>query len=494
MKKNLLISVASVILCAVLLSGILVSCSQPAGPEETTPSVLDTTVPEEDITTLPSNVDENGYLLDDLPELDYGKKEFTIFTWSNQTMWEWAETDTTTGDIIKDALFTRQAKTEDRLKVKIEIVKQPGEWENRNSFIDAVYNNTSAGINDDSFDLIGQYTPAMGIGAVRGCYTDLSEIKYLDLEKPWWPDDIYTSSAIGGHVYGVAGDISCTLIRNMSCILTNLTLADSLHLPDFYALVKDHAWTAEKFLEFGTGTVTGLNPDGSSCLTTTFPSNVSYDNVFYSGGFRFVESTPEGGLQLSEDLSSTRMADWFDLWHGFWAQPDTGVLGLTATNGFTSGNVLFHFGSIADVQNSLQEIEFKFGILPYPLYDKDQNDYCSICGYWVTMYSVPVTAPDKDMTGAVLECLGSEGYREITPAVYNVSFQYRYLNSIENAEIFDLLHDTLIFEPGRTFGDQINCFAGFRQAAGQSDSWTSYYKGQSAVWKKNINKVVDALS
>ena len=170
-----------VYLCAVLLSGILVSCSQPAGPEETTPSVLDTTVPEEDITTLPSNVDENGYLLDDLPELDYGKKEFTIFTWSNQTMWEWAETDTTTGDIIKDALFTRQAKTEDRLKVKIEIVKQPGEWENRNSFIDAVYNNTSAGINDDSFDLIGQYTPAMGIGAVRGCYTDLSEIKYLDL-------------------------------------------------------------------------------------------------------------------------------------------------------------------------------------------------------------------------------------------------------------------------------------------------------------------------
>ena len=87
MKKNLLISVASVILCAVLLSGILVSCSQPAAPEETTPSALDTTVPGEDITTVPSNVDENGYLLDDLPELDYGKKEFTIFTWSNQTMW-----------------------------------------------------------------------------------------------------------------------------------------------------------------------------------------------------------------------------------------------------------------------------------------------------------------------------------------------------------------------------------------------------------------------
>ncbi len=437
-------------------------------------------------------VDENGYLLDDLPVLNYGSTDFNLFTWSNQTIWEWSQDEVTTGDLIKDAIVKRQIAVEDRMGIKLVVSSQNGDWDHRNSFIDTVYNSTQSG-GTEAFDLIGQYTPAAAIGAMRGCYTNLAEVKYLDLKKPWWPEDIYTSSSINGKVYSVAGDISPTLIRNMVCLLTNLSLAKDLNMPNFYELVENQAWTAETFLTYGTGTVSGLNASGGTAHTTTMPNNVVYDNLFYAGGFRFVERNDEKGLILSEDLKSSKIADWFDLWLDFWNKEDTAVIAINAAGGFTSGEVLFHFGSIADVQNYLQDITFDFGILPYPKFDENQDDYVTICGYWVSLYSIPVNAPDFDKSGAVLECLGSYGYRYVTPVVYNVAFEYRYLNSPENSKIFNLLHDTLVFEPGRTFCDQINCFAGFRQAAGQSESWAKYYQSNSRIWDKNIQAIVKQL-
>jgi len=483
---------AALFLALIMVILAVVSCAQktPETPESTTAAVVsgDTTAAEE--TT--SNVDENGYLLDDLPVLDYGNKDFVIFTWSNQVSWEWSEDDTTTGDVIKDAIIKRQISTEERLKINLVIEKQNGDWEHRNEFAAAVDANVQAGATD-AFDLIGQYTPAAVISAVKGNYEDLSQIPNLDLEKPWWPKDIYTTSSVNGKVYSVAGDISPTLIRNMNCILTNLSLAKDLNMPNFYDLVDNHEWTAEVFLTYGTGTVNGLNADGSACYTTTMPSNVIFDALFYAGDFRFVETGSDGQLMMSEDLTSTKLADWFDLWSGFFKKEDVAILSISAANGFRTGTGLFYLGSISDVQNYLQEIDFDFGILPFPMYDADQEDYRTITGYWVSLYSIPVNANDKAMSGAVLECLGSYGYRYITPAVYEIAFQYRYLNSPENAKVFNLLHDTLVFEPGRTFSDQINCFSAFRQIDGRSASWTIYYKANSKTWSKNLEKVIAAL-
>lgn len=486
------IKTASILLSLLLIAALFAACAEkdPGGTADTTTAAAAPDSTPAPVETDP--VDENGYLLDSLPELNYGNTDFNIFTWSNQTVWEWSEDEVTTGDLIKDAIVKRQIATEERMGIKIVISSQNGDWDHRNSFIDTVSNNVNSG-GTDAFDLIGQYTPAAAIGAMKGCYTNLAEIKYLDLNKPWWPEDIYTSSSINGKIYSVAGDISPTLIRNMVCVLTNLSLANDLNMPNFYELVENRQWTAETFMTYATGTVTGLNADGSPCYTTTLPNNVCYDNVFYGGGFRFVERNTDSGLVLSEDLKSSKMSDWFDLWLGFYNKEDVVILAVNAANGFTSGNVLFHFGSISDVQNYLQDINFDFGILPYPMYDGEQENYCTICGYWVTLYSIPVNAPDFDKSGAVLECLGSYGYRYITPAVYDVAFQYRFLNSPENAKIFNLLHDTLVFEPGRTFSDQINCFAAFRQAAGQSSSWNIYYKSNARVWEKNIEAVVATL-
>ena len=478
-------------LASLLILAVFAACAKSGETQITTaPPTADATTaaPEAEVTT-DGNLDEDGYLKDDLPEKFEYNEQFDILTWNNVQGWEWTTNYETTGDTIKDAIVKRQLSAEERTGVKINITGLAGQWEARNDFITAVVKSLDAS-GDAAYDLVGQYSFAAPIGTLRGAYIDLNTVNYLDLTKPWWPADITASSLINGKCFFATGDITCTLIRTMNCILTNLDLAKDLQMENFYDLVNNKQWTAAKFLSYATGTVTGLNPDGTKAYTTTLTDNVSYDNLFYAGGFHYVD-TIDGEMKMSEDLTSVRLEDWYDLWSRFLkSNDDVGFLGVAGTNGFTSGSVLFHFGSIADVQNYLRDITFKFAILPFPMYDENQEDYCTICGAWVSYYSVPTNAPDVDMSGAVLEALASYGYRQITPAVYIASFQYRFLDSIENAEIFDLLHDTLVFELGRQLGDQLNVFAAFRQAAQDTySSWSSYYASQSSALGRSLKKI-----
>ena len=497
MKK---IRFAALALAMIMLALCFVSCANtPAEGGENSTAANETQASNDPAATTVSDettypVDENGYELDRLPELNYNNDEFVIFTWSNQVMWEWNEDGETSGDKIHDAIYNRQVRTEERLGIKIVIAKQNGDWEHRNSFITAVEANVESG-SQDAFDLVGQYTPAAPIGAMKNLYTNLSDIEYLDWERPWWPQDIQESCHINNNVYFITGDITGTLVRNIHCIIGNLDLANNYSLPNLYDLVDNMEWTFDKFAELSLGTIQGINPDGSACYSVTFPNNVEYDSLFYGAGFRFVEHDADGKLIMSEGLKSDRLETWYQTCQSFLLDnTDVEILAINGANGFTSGNVLFHCGGISDVQNSLQDVNFDFAVLPFPLYDKDQEEYYTITSYWVSMYSIPTNAADPKQSAAVLECLSSYGYRYITPVIYQEAFQYRYLDTLENANMFDLLHNTLVFDPGRLFADQINCFAGFRQAAQTSyTAWSSYYAKNSKVWDKGLSNILNTL-
>lgn len=478
-------------LCALLLAlitivFILTACTEgEKNPGETTAAAGIETEAE----TTANIYDENGYLLDDLPDtLDYGGKDFHIFTWSNQTVWEWDAAEFS-GDVISDAIYTRKLAVEDRLKIKLVITKQAGEWENRNSFIQTVANSVLSGAK--AFDIVGHYTPAAAIGAMQELYLDLNDVDYIDFDKPWWPGDITESSSINGKLYFTTGDITPTLIRSVGTVMANLDLVKAYDLGDVYSLVDNGEWTLDKLQELAMKVGTDIN-GVQSVYGVTIQTNVQYDNLFYSGGFKFVDVNSDGTIKLSDDLGGEKMINWYKKCQSFLVD-NASVELKTINTAFTTGGAVFHFGGMADVQNYLKNLDINFAILPYPKYDTAQENYKTICGYWVSMYSIPIDAPDAAMSGALLEALGSSGYRVITPAFYRDSFQYRFLDTEVNAKMFDLLRNTLVYDTGRTFSDQINIFSAFRKAATSGTEWSSTYAGTKAVWSAAVDKVYSTL-
>ena len=247
--------------------------------------------------------------------------------------------------------------------------------------------------------------------------------------------------------------------------------------------------------EFTGWVIEVINPDGSAAYSVTFPNDVEFDSLFYGAGFRFVDHDDNGNLVMSEELKGDRLETWYQTCHSLlFDNADVELLGANKANGFASGNVLFHGGTIADVQNYLQEVNFDFAVLPYPMYDDNQDNYRTITSYWLSMFSIPANAQDPAMSAAVLECLSSYGYRYLTPTLYQEAFQYRYLDTLENARMFDLLHNTLVFDPGRLFADQLSCFSAFRQAAQTSyTSWASYYATKERQWDAALENIIKTL-
>ena len=92
-----------------------------------------------------------------------------------------------------------------------------------------------------------------------------------------------------------------------------------------------------------------------------------------------------------------------------------------------------------------------FGILPPPKYDERQSDYYSVMGNAFSLYAIINNGTDADMCSAVLECMGSEGYRTISPAIFESAMKIKYAFDDTTSKMYDIIRSGVIFDNGRIF-------------------------------------------
>ena len=151
--------------------------------------------------------------------------------------------------------------------------------------------------------------------------------------------DIIESSSINGKLYFATGDITPTLIRSMGTVMGNLDLIEFM-ISRMFTLVDNHTWTLDKLKEIALDRRPA--PTGQDS-TATITSNVQYDNLFYSAGFKFVEVNSDGNNLALRRLGSERMIDWFQSARAF---NDTQMWHCSQLTHFTSGDAVFHFGGL----------------------------------------------------------------------------------------------------------------------------------------------------
>ena len=76
--------------------------------------------------------------------------------------------------------------------------------------------------------------------------------------------------------------------------------------------------------------------------------------------------------------------------------------------------------------------------------------------------------------------------------VYEESFQHRFLQTPENAEMLDLIHDSIVYDSGRLFADDIAMFNLFRNAYYDTE-WRTLYGERYTIWMANIERVTVKL-
>lgn len=226
-----------------------------------------------------------------------------------------------------------------------------------------------------------------------------------------------------------------------------------------YELVNSGKWTLDKFTEMAVQVGADLNGDSVMDENDQY-GHISMDKQILPGfwigaGMLSIEKNDKNLLEFNLPTDETYinyclkvMEIMFD--KKVWRVNNQGVH-AEELKLFCQGKSLFTDATCYEI-SQIREVEIDFGMLPYPKADEKQEKYYTrIEG--CDLFGVPLACKNLEMTGAVLEAMACDSYRDVKPAYYETSLKVKYTRDDESAKMLDIIFENRVFD----WGDTILC-------------------------------------
>ena len=471
-------------LVAITLLGSFAACTDTKDPvtDETTASNASTEAPAattEAEATTESPYDENGYLKSSLPdELDFGGAEVTVLWWNDVEQPEFF-VENTNGELINDAIWQRNTNVEKKLGVTLKWVDIKGQYNSDGpNYANHVGNMYASG--SDIYDLMSAHSRTMALTAMYGYCADMMKLEHLDFEMPWWPEVMLDTATINEKLYFVTGDVSTNSIHQMYVMFFNKDLLKNhsgLKEPSQH--VDEGTWTMETLFEMTSGLYNDVNNDQKASKEDSFgftSLNWHFDAIYYGCGMTMLEKDPDPAklLKVADDWTSEKAIN-LGSEVGEWIKKGDAYLDSNNyANIFIDGRSLLVMARHHDIASKIADAGFKYGIVPMPKYDKEQEKHITCVGNPVSLYSIYTLSKDANRAAAVLECWASEAYRTTTPAVFETTFKLRLSESSTESRMYDLIRSGVTFDLCRFFNKQLSSMGSeWYKCATTAGNWAS---------------------
>ncbi|MBQ8577091.1 MAG: hypothetical protein IJ449_03865 [Clostridia bacterium] len=504
MKKNTTAALFALLLCAGLAA---VSCGDAAGdatvtnaPDNATEAVTETETTEPD----------------PFAEFDYGGEDIRIYTSINVAsgvgnsnyLIEGPEEET--GDVVNDSAYTRNRTVEEILNVNLVYTQ-----------LDADYNSCGKEIQkfimagEDVYDIVINDLFPMANLSVEGNFYNIAEAPYIDYSQTYWYKDYMSQLSLdgGAHQYILAGDYFIDVLRSAHALYFNKTMLASLYDDGdvLYNEVNAGTWTYDKMLSYTTEAYQDLNGNGKAdnedrfglVVMQTWGPSIPF---IISADLEYTTLNSDGTLTLA--MNNEKSVELLITLNDIFYDKGTGnALDIFAssttqdadtTNLFKSGQALIlgynRLGSFDD----LRDMEDEVGILPYPKFDENQENYISSSHDTTEIGVIPVTSSKFDMTCAVLEVLNRETQKIVLPAYYETGLKVKYSRDDLSSQMIDIIHDNI----GGSFALAYSSYcsdiflkSSFYEPliAAKTDFVSNYVKRETGAQKK-LDKMVESFN
>ncbi len=364
--------------------------------------------------------------------------EFNIATVHDKSM---VLVDSTTGDNLLDSVYERAVKVKDHVGVEL-VLLDAGDWiELPNTFI------RTALAGDDTYQL-GMTHVYQGLASMvtANVLYDYGQFESVNIQAPYWDTELMEEIKIDNKYLMGHSDFFLT---DVHCIVFNKDMMTEYNLTAPYDLVRSKQWTLEKFTEMAS-TVSRDNGDGIWDSRDTYGLTgwgwVYLIDFVTSSDMNIVEKDDNDHFVVAYDRHAEKMSDLvdtiFEMYHADYTYlwPSTGGTAID----FADGTSLFTFYNTTSLTN-LRGETLRFGILPYPLYDAEQENYKTL--NWSGMMVVPSVIRNPEMVGDVLELLGYYT-APVKDAYYEELLGSKLADAPEDAEMLNLLWDTMVSDIG----------------------------------------------
>lgn len=509
--KNWMRYCASALAMLMLLAGLASCKGGKTNPADSTGNGTETEPDSGEVTT--DNRDENGYLLDDLGERDYGDRKIRILTWINKSYNQFSF-DSETGDHgnkFEAAVYSRNLQVERRMKVRLQWTSIEGNNSAMENYISKARELSQSG----DVDIFAAYSMIPATLAQDGLLSDMNVLPNVNLEQPWWNRSMLEKCSIYGKNYFGAGDLSPDMLAATYLVYANKkmvadnrieeTIANEYGADSLYDLVYSGKWTLDKMIRLSRDVAVD-SADGTAAGATygfsTYLINV--DPFLQGAGILTVENGADGSLIPSDSFGSvdtqkllTTLVDFFQSSAAFLGRYDEGWDNATWINTWYENRAMFLMEDFTRAKLNYEKGVYTY-LLPVPKAEEAQDGYRCIPGFYCTVWSVAHGSAKDEAVGATLECLASESYRSVMPAFYEQLLRRRYADDPGEYEMIDYIKGTISFDSGRLFTSVFGgkTWSAFRNCVnGNSKDWTSYYGQNVADVMTNgcdtINRIID---
>ncbi|MBR4881882.1 MAG: hypothetical protein IKU19_08100, partial [Clostridia bacterium] len=248
---------------------------------------------------------------------------------------------------------------------------------------------------------------------------------YLDSSKPWWSQYWLEQAEMGDKLYCITGAPALSLTRLMFVMYYNKDLAANLGLEDMYTVVEDGRWTIDYLNDLILDMYNDNNGDSLRDVEDTYGLAINhYENcdMFWSAFDMTMIAKDEDGWFEFDGSDKEKLSTAFDkVFYLIRENPGTYDTGSTdgfdvARNMFASGNLLFAALHLRYAESlEFRNMQDEYGILPVPKYDERQDNYYTYAHDQYSVFMVPKTVADPELSGAVLETMAYESYRTVQP-------------------------------------------------------------------------------
>ena len=401
------------------------------------------------------------------PHQTYGGTPVVIFSWNPDQPDFVLDEDDAYNTKRTQALWERNLAIEEHLGITISYVTMDGHYDQMNNFIKTLEASISVG--DAAFDLVQQYNLTAAVATMRGLYLDIAQNPEVNLtDAPYWSAEIKEELSYNGKVYFMTGDIAPTVLGLTACMAYNKDMIRDLNLENPYQLHKNNEWTWDKFFELCKNVYIDQGDQGVDSYDRYGwgADAVFYDVSYHSIGLRLVEKDADGALKISEDLYSDKAYTFVTHFQEFLDSEDVGFIyedlgdnkAYDNSAAFNSKNLLFLTTYMSC------DYDVKFGVMPPPKYDSQQDRYYTLLNMRHSQFSIPYDTPSFEVSGAALEYLAMESYRSVTPAIFEDTFKTELADAPEDAEMFDVIRASITWDFGRIYGETLGgLYSGWRK-------------------------------
>lgn len=478
------------ITAALLLMAMFLSMAACGNTEQTVDTSADTTAAD---TTTPET-EETRPMHTLAEDLDFGGEDFNIAypAWQGYGHYFFAEE--ATGDAMNDAIYSRKIKTEEFLNVTIVQSDVGGIADVANE----VKKVATAG--DDVYSMALLHC-IQGVSdmVTQGYIYNLDTLPHVDMQADWWNREQMDVLRLGKNTYYGISDfmIPCPYV-----IFFNKDMVTDYSMDNPYDLVYEGTWTLDKFIDMAVSVTQDLNGDGQYTMDDVAGvtcNEISKYIPFMTAADQFITSTTEDGrIQLA--MNNEKSISIVEKVYKLISNPGTVYKPTSDKEAdmfpMDSGRLLFRLSSIAGAE-IFRDCEVDVGILPYPKYDTEQENYIS--QDWGGLMCVPVSIQNPEKVGATLEYLSWESANDVIPAYYDKTLSGKLARDEDSVNMMDILFDTIAYEVGGNYFGFSSGFSDLFYTLGRlvvtngSTDFSSWYAKNEKAANNTIDKFYEAL-